>query len=526
MLSPSIKLFAARYGGLILCLALISYWIFQGQRIGGNDFANSYFGAAFFAQGKFDVGIFDPYTFNKRIYDLGYPNLFLSYNPNPPSTAIFFIPFTFLSLDTAKLLFNILTSCLFLFSTYRLCRQLEINWSFMMLCLAVVFFIPMRNQILFGQSYFLIFVLLVEGFIAHERKNTVLASILWGAAILIKIFPAIIFLFLIIKKEWRQTLYLSIACGTMLVISLLFQGMEVWKEYLFVVLPRNDQGEIQATYISAYQSGLMLFKYLFIKDEYLNPDPLIDSVILFKTSLVLFKAAVLGCCTIMLLYRKDILSFGVTLLCGMLMSPYGSTYSNLLLLILLIGIQKTMSKNFFWIAASIIFLIANLPVESFERLPTLLRFPRLILMCTLLVLLIWKDRIKVEAKIFLAYLFLMGLPLIFQQQPKEDMSRRVLPKETHNLIYNYGIKDGFIFYNYWMGHPEVYLTNIAANNLSTDQVFIKQNQIFYKETQLTHGSDNKIMAMLLDGKAIMYLSDKGKGIGFYTLRLIPLNNEN
>ena len=339
MLRPPIKLFAAQYGGLILCLALISYWIFQGQRIGGNDFANSYFGAIFFAQGKFDVGIFDPYTFNKRIYDLGYPNLFLSYNPNPPSTAIFFVPFTFLSLDTAKLLFNILTSCLFLLSTYRLCRQLEINWSFIMLSLAIVFFIPMRNQILFGQSYFLIFVLLVEGFIAHERKKTVLASILWGVAILLKIFPAIIFLFLIIKKEWRQTLYLSMTCGVMLVISLIFQGMEVWKEYLFVVLPRNNQGEIQATYISSYQSGLMLFKYLFIKDEYLNPDPLIDSVTLFKTSLVLFKAAVVGCCTIMLLYRKDILSFGVALLCGMLISPYGSTYSTLLLLILLVGIQ-------------------------------------------------------------------------------------------------------------------------------------------------------------------------------------------
>jgi hypothetical protein len=526
MLNPAIKSFIQRYGGLILCLALIGYWIFQGQRIGGNDFANSYFGATFFAQGKFDVGIFDPYTFNKRIYDLGYTNLFLSFNPNPPSTAIFFIPFTFLSLDTAKLLFNILTSSLFLLSTYRLCRQLEINWSFIMVCLAIVFFIPMRNQILFGQTYFLIFVLLVEGFIAHERKKSVLASFLWGAAILIKIFPAIIFLFLIIKKDWRQTLYLSITCGTMLFVSLLFQGVDVWKEYLFVVLPRNNQGEIQATYISAYQSGLMLFKYLFIKEEYLNPDPFIDSAALFKICLMLFKTAVVGCCTVMLLHRKDILSFGVTLLCGMLISPYGSTYSNILLLILLVGIQKTMNKNLFWIAGTIIFLIANLPVELFDRLPILLRFPRLILMCALLVLLIWKDSVKVEPKVFLAYLFLMGLSLIFQRQPKEDISRRILPKETHNLIYNYGIKDGFIFYNYWMGHPEAYLTNIAANTLSTDQVFIKQNQIFYKEIQLTHGADNKTMPMLFDGKAIMYLSDKGKGIGFYTLRIIPLNSEN
>lgn len=492
--------------------------------MGGHDFSNSYFGASFFLKGEFDLGVFDPYTFNKKIYNEGYRNLFLNYNPNPPSTSIFFVPFALTPLPISKLLFNIITSGLFLFSTYRLCKHLGVDERIVFLCIPVVFFIPIRNQILFGQTYFLIFALIAEGFIASERKNKLLASVLWSAAIFIKVFPAILVLFLIIKKDWKQIAYLGGSCTIILMASVLLQGIEVWKEYLLIVLPRNNQGEIHSAYLTTYQSALMLFKYLFVREETLNPEPFIDSLVLFKTSLILFKTVVLAIGTFIIIHRKDILSFGLVLLCGILISPYGSTYSNILLLMLLIALQREKNSIVFWISAFLIFLIGNIPTVMFEQLPVAARFPKLILMCLLLIFIFSVNEIKLDVRLFLLYLVLFGIPALFQSNDSKDPSKRFLSKDTHNLIFDYGINNGFIYYTYWYGEPKTHSTNIEATQLQTDNVYIKNNQVFYQEKQITLSSDKKIKACILDSHSILYLSDKGKGIGFYTIRVIPVND--
>lgn len=520
----TVKFFGVKYGGWILCLALIGYFIFQSPRLGGNDFANSYFGASFFLQGEFDLGIFDPYTFNKKIYDAGYRNLFLNYNPNPPSASIFFVPFAILPLGASKILFNVVTSVLFLFSAFRLCRHLNVDQHLIMFCIPIVFFIPIRNQILFGQTYFLIFALMAEGFIAHEKRNMLLASALWSAAIFLKVFPAIVVLFLILKKDWKQTIYVGVLCTIILLVSVALQGIEVWKEYVLVILPRNNQGEIHSAYLTTYQSALMLFKYLFVREETLNPYPFIDSLILFKISLILFKGVILAICSIIIIHRKDILSFACVLLCGILISPYGSTYSNILLLILLIALHKENKDAVFWIAAIFMLLIGNIPSSVFEQLPVLLRFPRLILMCVLLGFIFWMSGAKVDVKIFLFYILLLGASALFPSTQVQDPSKQLLSKNTHNLIFDYGIKNGFIFYTFWYGGPETYLTNIAAANLKTDNVYIKNNQVFYKDKKMTESSDNKINVSVLDNNSILYLSDKGKGIGFYSIRVIAIND--
>jgi hypothetical protein len=523
-LDQTIKLIIAKYGAWVLCLAAIGYFILQSPQMGGNDFSNSYFGAKFLLKGEFDLDIFDPYSFNRKIYNEGYRNLFLSYNPNPPSTSIFFVPFALLPLDVSKVFFNIVTSALFLFSTYRLCKHLKVDERAILLCIPIIFFIPIRNQILFGQTYFLIFALMVEGFIAHQKNKVLLASALWSIAIFIKVFPAIVVLFLIIKKDWKQLLYLGGSCTVILVASIVLQGIEVWEEYLLVVLPRNNRGEIHSSYLTTYQSALMLFKYLFVREETLNPKPFIDSLILFKTSLILFKTVVLAICTVIIIHRKDILSYGLVILCGILISPYGSTYSNILLLILLIALSRENSRVNFWVSAFLIFLIGNIPISLFEQLPVVLRFPRLILMCVLFIFIFSVSKAKINARISLFYLVLFGIPLIIQPNNSNDSSRRLLSRDTHNLIFDYGIRDGLIFYNYWYGEPKIYYTNVAATKLKTNDVYIKNNQVFYRQQQMTHSPDKKINVSILDDHSIIYLSDKGKGIGFYTIRTIPLKD--
>ena len=331
-------------------------------------------------------------------------------------------------------------------------------------------------------------------------------------------------LFLLLKKDWRQIIYLGSISLIIFLASLALQGIEVWTTYLLKILPRNNQGEIHSAYLTTYQSALMLFKYLFVKEEALNPNPLVDSVMLFKISLALFKAVVLTLSTIIAIRRKDILSFSLVILCGILISPYGSTYSNVLLLMLLIALLRENNQRFFWISAVVVFLIGNLPTNTFESLPVVLRFPRLMLMFGLLVFMFWMSRVSVNGKVFLAYLLLLGVPIAFQSSRREDNSKRLLSDATHNLIFDYGIKNGFIYYEYWYNGPEIYVTGIAATDIKTRGVEIRENEIFYNEEQMTSSADNKIRPSVLDNHSIIYLSDKGKGIGFYTLRVISLDH--
>jgi hypothetical protein len=120
---------------------------------------------------------------------------------------------------------------------------------------------------------------------------------------------------------------------------------------------------------------------------------------------------------------------------------------------------------------------------------------------------------------------LFSTPLLFRNENEVDDSYLLFKQDRRSLIYNYGIKNNHIFYQYWHENGEnTCETKMNASMLSVNNIELKENQIFYKGKKITHGTDNKIKPALLDDKAIIYLSDKDKGIGFYSVRLIDLDD--
>jgi hypothetical protein len=51
---------------------------------------------------------------------------------------------------------------------------------------------------------------------------------------------------------------------------------------------------------------------------------------------------------------------------------------------------------------------------------------------------------------------------------------------------------------------------------------LRDNQVWYSGRQLTASPDRKEKPMLVNGEYIVYLSDNGRGAGFYTLRKMKL----
>jgi hypothetical protein len=512
------------FASLLFCIAVLTYFVVQSYHLIPHDYSNSYFGAYFYLKGDFNSSVFDPYTFNKKIFDEGFHNIFASYSPNPPFTALFFVPFALLPLGVSKLVFNIISSVLFIISIYRLCKHLEISITFIYLLIPLTFFVPLRNEILFGQTYFLILFLITEGYLAYFNNKKALATILWAVSILIKVFPLIIIIFLVLKKDWRASCYLVVTCSLLLLVSVSLQGLDVWVDFLTTILPRSGRGEITSAYMTNYQSAHMFLKYAFLQNDDLNPSPLIKSSLLFHGLEILFKGIVLGICSSIIIQRKDLLAFGLLIFGAMLISPYGSTYANLLLFFIFIVSFKAYKTKQTVLIVFLLFMISNFPIGLLNSLPETLQFPRLLFYCALLSTLFFYSEAKFNLYLTTGFTALFVLTQISQPLKLKDESKLLFKDDKQSLIFDYGLRGNQIVYTFWSDHgPTEFLTNMKGKNITTDSVKLIDNQIYYKGRQITQGNDSKLKPSILDGHSIMYLSDKDRGLGFYNIRILKID---
>jgi Glycosyltransferase family 87 len=511
---------------LIFSICFIAYCLYNSLNFPSHDYANSYFGAKFFISGKFDKSIFDPFTFNKKIAEDGHKNIFVSYSPNPPFTSLFFVPFALLPLGISKFVFNLISSFLFLLATFRLTSHLNQKKALIFALIPIAFFVPIRNEILFGQTYFLIYFLLVEGYIAYSKNQKWLSAFLWALAISIKIVPIIVFVYLIARKDWKVLFYSISFCVTFLIVSILLQGFDVWHFYFTKVLPKNSNGDISIAYLTNYQSAHMLFKFLFLGNIDLNPAPFISSELLYKSSLVAFNSLVFTACVSLIQIRKEALSFGLVIIAGLLLSPYGSTYQNLLLLIIMIASAKELITNGFVFTLIVITFTSNIPISLFKSLPVVFQFPRLLLFVILIIGLLYFSKSFFQWRICLVFACLFSFTLFLQNKKVIDNSTLLFKDQNHILLFDYYAEGNYLAYKYWTEKgSSVLKSELTINSLDSSNLRITNNQIFYKDKQLTHTEDVKLKPKLLNNEAVLYLSDKDKGIGFYSLRKIKLDHD-
>jgi hypothetical protein len=202
---------------------------------------------------------------------------------------------------------------------------------------------------------------------------------------------------------------------------------------------------------------------------------------------------------------------------------YGNTYGNLILIILLIGLSKELPWSKMAILALILFLICYIPLALFQDLPAVIQFPRFVLLVGLFGIVLFFLRTKIEWKFAVAFLPLMLLPELLRRDVAKDPSTLLVPDQKHSLVYNYYVMDRVVVYNYWTDQGQnSFVTNVRVKENTDTGIDVRENQIFCNGTQVTFTDDNKLRPALVDGHKIVYLSDKDRGLGFYTLRVIDL----
>lgn len=512
-----------KYYVLLPLLLLAFFYTLKAMDFPIHDFSNYYCGGRLIASGIFDANIYFPYWFNAA-FSPAQTGLFMSYAPNTPFLALVFAPFTIVGPAGAKFIFNILGLLLLVFSSWRLYSHLGLKPVYLLL-LPLLFLVPIKNNLLFGQVYFLLFFLLAESWMAYKKQQFAKTGLLLALAIMLKIFPALLLLQFVFRKEIKPLFYTLGFCLLCFGITLAFVDLHTWIFYFHAVLPKASNGEISQGFVSAYQSVFMFGKELLVFDAVENPKVFFDSPLLFAILLIAFKTAVVAMGYFISKKHNTLAAFAYWLLAAIVLTPYGSTYGFLVLLpayFYLASAELTIVKKA--ILIGLLGIVNNLPLSYFTGNVFPFSYPRLFALLGLLGGIVWLLRKAIQWKWVVSVScasLLLGM-LLHEEKPVNSAS--LLPKNSPVLLYDFFISKNRLTYYYWdaNGRNRAW---VKFRSGWVKSLIIRDNQVYDGQKQLTYDKSNKQKALLVDNKTVVYLSDYGRGIGFYTLRKIDLHAE-
>jgi hypothetical protein len=495
--------------GLLLCGYALNSSI--------GDFINYYYGSWFLAHGQFGSFVYEPYQFNIEISQHYKQPFFANYTPVPPVTCLLLLPFAYTNIYLAKLIFNILSLLFFSFTLQKLLNHLKLK-SMWLLWLPLAFLLPLKSNMAQGQLYLLVLALLMQGYLLTQQKKQTTAALCFAAAIALKIFPAIVLLYLLLTKNYRLLLRTALFTLIISALPLLVLQHSVVSDYYIQLMPRLLQGQINDPWATAYQSMAVLLRQLFVFDPLLNPGHYLYMPATFKALSILFTA-VFSLAFGFIIYKTDNRwqQFALALFLGTLVSGYGSVYGLLLLMPLFIA-YCNQKQGIITVTLLGLICFASL-IPSGSALP--LQFARLWLMLLLALWLLAQTDKRLLA-LPAVFFIITGTTYWWAVNTKTQLPRldNVLTEQKNLLLFDYtrtaeGDRLNYITTKGILIEPFNY-----PNPLTEDTALrIIDNQLYFQQKQLTCNTARKLKPMrdIVTGD-ILYLSDADRGVGFYTLR--------
>lgn len=514
------KNFLLKYPLLPLLLLGVFYTI-RAIHFPVHDFANYYYGGALLEQGRFNAAVYFPHEFNQAIVKLGGHGIFANYAPNTPFLALVFMPLSFLPVVVAKCLLNCISLFLLLRALQRLMAFYKID-SVYMLLLPLVFFLPIRNELLFGQLYFLVFSLIGEGWLAYKKGKHFETGFYLGLAIMLKIFPVLLLMIFLLRRKFRILAYTALVCLVLFVITLFFCGIDVWLYFFTQVMPKAAAGEIADAYVANYQSIHMFLKELLVADPKWNPSPFYNAPVLFAALLIGIKFLLIAIgCYVTLKIKAPLITLSYWILAIVLITPYSSTYTAILLVFPYLALAKKQPSDTTKILGFVlIFIVCSLPVSWLLELRFPFNYFKLYAMLLLFLYVLSLVYKRVDFKMVGLIAFVPMMLVIAWNHKEPSGGLALLDRQSPILIYDFRIADGKLNYFYRDANG----THTRAIPVTCSVAIpcgMRNKQAFYNGLQLTFDRGNKAKPTIC-GRTLYFLSDYDRGHGFYTLRKVEL----
>ncbi len=386
---------------LLLLLGFLVYWgLFPAFTRMDTDFPNYYTAGRIVASGGEITRLYDDMWFQQQIQANGM-ELQGKFSPFPPPTALLFVPFansTPVGALQIMTVLNIVMVCACVVLLGKL-RGIDFQDS-----LFIILFggIGLGNCFRFGQLYIAVSLSIILCFYLYTIGRPILSGVSLALFIPIKYFPVLFLVYFVMMKEWKVVTATIITTALIILSSILYMGWEIHEQFLYNVLGQHLQSQLtlQDPFASTFQSFDSILRRFFLRDDVLNPIPVLDEPFIFYsmkfaiiTTIVIVTAASvrkLRTC------REGVqhIAFALLGIGGLLIAPATATYHAILLwlpvALLLRFFHEQKNRLAFWLTGGCFAAIGFIPYSLFRQfdgqgLLSILAYPRLALMLGLFI---------------------------------------------------------------------------------------------------------------------------------------------
>ena len=277
--------------------------------------------------------------------------------------------------------------------------------SYQRIALALLLSVPLHKNLLFGQFYVLLLLLILGACWSYLRGFRVLAGALLAIAAVCKIFPVLLFVFFLRRREWLTLASGAVTGIASVSLSIVVFGWSAHRTWLLEILPWVTHGEGLPPYVATASISSVLH-CLFLNEPQWNPHPWHPSVLAYALLMPTLQMLVFAP-AVLLIRRQDktpsrVLSeWSGILTASLAISTIPASYNFVLMAFPFCVLAATLLRRqqFGWLSALVIaYLGIGFPLAvpaTASGLGILLYVPRLPLMLAVLwaiYSLQWHDR--------------------------------------------------------------------------------------------------------------------------------------
>src|SRR5215831_17367194 len=261
-------------GGRLVWMYIIPAW-----KTIVTDFPNYYVSSWAVRHGDDLARLYDPVWFEHEKHRAGIERPAALFNYFPPLNALIMWPLADLSPIRAKRAWTII-NVIALAALVALTTKASGLGRLSSATVAFLGLDALGNNFTYGQFYIVLTLLMLAAILLADRLPSI-SGIACAMGTLTKIFPALLLVYFIIRRKYRALIYSVVAITVLLVVGMLLLGWAPHRVYLDEVLGRTLRGEIQDPYNVRWNTLQALLRRALLREETLNPAPVLDAPWLF-----------------------------------------------------------------------------------------------------------------------------------------------------------------------------------------------------------------------------------------------------
>lgn len=356
---------------LIVGLSVLSVRVIpHAWRSLDTDFPNDYVAARLVRESYTVDRIYEWEWFEEQRVRMGVDYPTAGFIPHTPFSVLPMIPFTWFEPLAAKRAW-ITTSLLLLLGSITLISNIShLRWQWV--ATAAFLSMPLYRNLEYGQFYVLVLSVLSLALWCYGRDYRFTAGLLTAIAAGLKIFPVLLIVFYLRKRDFRALVGFAIGAVTVFGTSLYVFGWVACIRYVNEILPAAMRGEAMDPFALAANSISSVLHHIFILDPQLNSHPIVNEASLVgligPLLQILIWAPIALLCSRTRDPRVDNLEWSGILIASLTISTLPASYNFIVLLLpCAIWVGGCIREGCRWAAvavAALYFLIGWLPLTS------------------------------------------------------------------------------------------------------------------------------------------------------------------